>query len=81
MPVCQTNPICASKVCDTSLSQNERIAALLSEMTVEEKAQNMVDSAAGVSRLGLPTYEWWSEVCITLRSSKQMLTTSRLCMV
>ena len=57
-PVCQTNPFCANKACDTSLSQSERIAALLAEMSVVEKAQNMVDSAAGVPRLGLPSYEY-----------------------
>lgn len=61
-PVCETNPICANAVCDTSSSQAERIAALLKEMTIVEKAQNLVDSAAGVPRLGLPSYEWWSEV-------------------
>jgi len=56
-PACQTNPFCANKACDTSLSQSERIAALLAEMSISEKAQNMVNSAAGVSRLGLPAYE------------------------
>jgi beta-D-xylosidase 4 len=61
-PICQTNPICANKACDTSLSQDARIKALLSEMTVDEKAQNLVDTAAGIPRLGLPPYEWWSEV-------------------
>lgn len=59
--VCQTNPFCANKACDASLPQGERIAALLAEMSVEEKATNMVNSAAGVPRLGLPAYEWWSE--------------------
>ena len=61
-PACQTNPFCNNTACNTRLSQSARIAALLKEMTVEEKAQNMVDSAAGVPRLGLPAYEWWQEV-------------------
>ncbi|KAG8164124.1 hypothetical protein KVR01_006042 [Diaporthe batatas] len=60
-PVCQTQPFCSNKACDTSLTQEERIAALLEQMTVEEKAENLINSAAGVSRLGLPSYEWWSE--------------------
>jgi beta-D-xylosidase 4 len=29
---------------------------------VAEKAENLVNGAAGVPRLGLPPYEWWSEV-------------------
>ncbi|KAK5704338.1 hypothetical protein LTR97_003356 [Elasticomyces elasticus] len=60
-PACLTNPFCANAACDTSSSQSDRIAALLSQMTVEEKAQNMVDAANGVPRLGLPSYEWWQE--------------------
>jgi len=63
-PACLTNPFCANAACDTSKSQGDRIAALLSQMTVEEKAQNMVDAANGVTRLGLPSYEWWQEVHI-----------------
>ncbi|KAK3670638.1 hypothetical protein LTR78_009473 [Recurvomyces mirabilis] len=68
-PVCQTNPFCANKACDTSLTQSERIAALLSQLTVREKADNLVDSAAGVDRLGLPPYEWWSEALHGVASS------------
>lgn len=68
-PVCQTNPFCANKACDTSLSQSDRIAALLTQMSVIEKAQNMVDSAVGVPRLGLPAYEWWSEALHGVASS------------
>ncbi|KAK5163127.1 uncharacterized protein LTR77_010911 [Saxophila tyrrhenica] len=60
-PVCKTNPFCSFKACNTSLSMDERIAALLKEMTLEEKVTNLVDSATGVPRLGLPPYEWWSE--------------------
>jgi beta-D-xylosidase 4 len=61
-PVCQTDPFCAKKACDKSLSQDARIEAFLQEMTVAEKAENLVNGAAGVPRLGLPPYEWWSEV-------------------
>ncbi|KAK7699495.1 hypothetical protein SLS64_011633 [Diaporthe eres] len=67
--VCQTNPFCANKACDTSLTQGERIAALLTQMSVEEKATNMVNSATGVPRLGLPAYEWWSEALHGVASS------------
>lgn len=60
-PVCLTNPFCSQKACDTNLSIAERVAALVPVMTLEEKISNMVDSASGVVRLGLPPYEWWSE--------------------
>lgn len=30
-------------------------------MTTEEKILNLVNSAAGVRRIGLPLYEWWNE--------------------
>ncbi|KAK0271129.1 hypothetical protein LTR35_013690 [Friedmanniomyces endolithicus] len=68
-PACLTNPFCANAACDTSKSQGDRIAALLSQMTVEEKAQNMVDAANGVTRLGLPSYEWWQEALHGVASS------------
>jgi beta-D-xylosidase 4 len=35
--------------------------ALVDAMTLEEKANNMVHAAPGVSRLGLPLYNWWGE--------------------
>ncbi|SMR48369.1 unnamed protein product [Zymoseptoria tritici ST99CH_1A5] len=69
-PVCLTDPFCASKACDTSLSQDERIAALLSQMTVEEKASNLVNDALGIPRLGLPPYNWWQEALHGVAASR-----------
>lgn len=60
-PACQTNPLCSHPVCDTSKSIAERVASLVSSMTLQEKIYNLIDSAAGSDRLGLPAYEWWSE--------------------
>ncbi|KAK5109975.1 hypothetical protein LTR62_006342 [Meristemomyces frigidus] len=60
-PACLTSPLCSHQVCDTSLSTSARIASLISELTEEEKILNLVDAAAGSSRIGLPPYEWWSE--------------------
>ncbi|KAK4502317.1 hypothetical protein PRZ48_005742 [Zasmidium cellare] len=60
-PVCLTNPFCSQKACDKSLSISARVAALLKSLTLEEKISNVVDAAAGASRIGLPPYEWWSE--------------------
>ena len=58
---CSLSPLCATKVCDASLSIAERVEGLVSSLTLEEKVSNLVDSAAGALRLGLLPYEWWSE--------------------
>ncbi|GLU03345.1 hypothetical protein SLE2022_205480 [Rubroshorea leprosula] len=47
--------------CNTSLSYQERAKDLVSSLTLREKVQQLVNRAAGVSRLGIPAYEWWSE--------------------
>ena len=60
-PACQTNPLCSHPVCDTSKSIADRVASLVSSLTLEEKIYNLIDSAEGSTRLGLPAYEWWSE--------------------
>ena len=49
------------KYLDESLSIDERIEDLLSKMTVEEKAAQMLHRAQGVKRLGIHPYNWWNE--------------------
>ncbi|KAK3074396.1 hypothetical protein LTR53_003190 [Teratosphaeriaceae sp. CCFEE 6253] len=61
VPACQTSPLCSHQVCNTSLSTAERVASLVGEFDLQEKVLNLVDSAAGSGRLGLPPYEWWNE--------------------
>ncbi len=46
---------------DTSLSFEERARLLVQEMTLEEKAWQMVNHAPGIERLGVPPYNWWNE--------------------
>jgi len=46
---------------DTSLPAEERAAALVKEMTLDEKAMQLVNQARAVSRLNVPAYDWWSE--------------------
>ena len=36
-------------------------AALVAQMTLEEKVYQMMHNAARVERLGIPSYNWWSE--------------------
>ncbi|KAI9123599.1 hypothetical protein K1719_004899 [Acacia pycnantha] len=47
--------------CDTSLPYQTRASDLVSRLTLQEKAQQLVNAAAGIPRLGVPPYEWWSE--------------------
>ncbi|OMO63382.1 hypothetical protein COLO4_32521 [Corchorus olitorius] len=47
--------------CDTSLSYEARTKDLVSRLTLQEKVQQLVNQATGISRLGVPAYEWWSE--------------------
>lgn len=61
LPDCTRDPLCSNPICDTSLSTAQRVAGLISNMTLAEKAANMMNAAPGVSSLGLPAYNWWSE--------------------
>ena len=47
--------------CNTSLSDDDRITDLISRLTIFEKIEQLVNTAANVSRLGLPAYQWWGE--------------------
>ncbi len=44
-----------------SLSAEERAADLVSRMTLQEKASQMVNMADAIPRLGVPSYRWWGE--------------------
>lgn len=46
---------------DESLSIDERADDLLSKLTIEEKAAQMIHNAAGIPRLGIPGRNWWNE--------------------
>jgi len=46
---------------DTALPVEQRAAALVSQMTLEEKASQLVNRANAIPRLGVPAYNWWSE--------------------
>lgn len=46
---------------DPDLPLEERVADLLSRLTLEEKASQMLTAAPAIERLGTPAYDWWSE--------------------
>jgi len=46
---------------DEGLSFEERVKDLVSRMTLEEKAGQLVYNAPAIPRLGIPSYNWWNE--------------------
>ncbi len=46
---------------NTALDFETRARDLVSRMTAEEKVSQMVNAAAGIERLGVLPYDWWSE--------------------
>lgn len=46
---------------DPSASFETRAAALVAQMTLEEKAAQMQNAAPAIDRLGVPAYDWWNE--------------------
>lgn len=46
---------------NASLSVEERVQDIVSEMTLQEKVSQMRYDAPGIERLGLPRYNWWNE--------------------
>ncbi|KAI3325587.1 beta-xylosidase [Xylariaceae sp. AK1471] len=61
LPNCGSGPLKSNKVCDKAASPRDRATALVSSMQSSEKIANLVSKSPGVSRLGLPAYNWWSE--------------------
>ncbi|CAK9176754.1 unnamed protein product [Ilex paraguariensis] len=58
----ETNPSTSDNpFCNTSLPYADRAKDLVSRLTLQEKVQQLVNGARGISRLGVPAYEWWSE--------------------
>ena len=48
---------------DTSLPRAERVESLLGMLTPEEKVGLMMNKSISIERLGIPSYNWWSEAC------------------
>lgn len=46
---------------NTALPLSQRVDALIGQMTLEEKVQQMRDHAPAIPRLGVPKYDWWNE--------------------
>ena len=44
-----------------ALPTEKRVEDLISRMTLEEKASQLVNQARAIPRLNIPAYDWWSE--------------------
>jgi beta-glucosidase len=51
----------AARYTDPSVPLAQRVADLVSRMTLEEKVSQMMDVASPIDRLGVPEYNWWNE--------------------
>jgi len=49
------------------LSTAERVENLISLLTPEEKVGLMMNKSISIDRLGIPSYNWWSEACHGVR--------------
>ena len=52
---------------NTNLTNEERVENLISLLTPEEKVGLMMNKSVSVDRLGIPSYNWWSEACHGVR--------------
>ncbi|KAG2297709.1 hypothetical protein Bca52824_044378 [Brassica carinata] len=56
------NPsLAAYGFCNTAIKIEYRVADLVARLTLQEKIGVLTSKLHGVTRLGIPTYEWWSE--------------------
>ncbi|XP_015885558.3 probable beta-D-xylosidase 7 isoform X1 [Ziziphus jujuba] len=55
-PITKTLPFC-----NMQLPITMRVWDLISRLTLDEKIDQLVNTAAAIPRLGIPAYEWWQE--------------------
>jgi beta-glucosidase len=46
---------------DAKQPLNVRVNDLIKQLSLEEKAQQMLDQSPAIARLGIPAYSWWNE--------------------
>ena len=60
-PDCKAGPLSTFPICNQTLPSYQRAADIISRMTTAEKITQLVTTAPGIPRIGLPKVEWWSE--------------------
>ncbi|KAG6865725.1 hypothetical protein C0991_012371 [Blastosporella zonata] len=68
-PDCVNGPLKSNAVCDPTKDAATRAKAVIALFTVDELIANTDSLSPGVPRLGLPSYEWWSEALHGVASS------------
>lgn len=59
---------------DESLDFEVRAKAIVKQMTLKEKVEQMREYAPAISRLGIPSYFWWNETLHGVARSKDTVT-------
>jgi beta-glucosidase len=59
--VAASMPLAAQTYKDPSQPLDKRVDDLLSRMTLEEKASQLLSASPAIDRLGVPAYDWWNE--------------------
>jgi beta-glucosidase len=54
-------PLAAQTYQDPAQPIEKRVDDLLSRMTLEEKASQLLSASPAIDRLGVPAYDWWNE--------------------
>jgi beta-glucosidase len=54
-------PLAAQTYKDPHQPLEKRVDDLLSRMTLEEKASQLLSASPAIDRLGVPAYDWWNE--------------------
>ena len=60
-PDCKSGPLATFPICNQALPSRQRAADLVSRLTTAEKITRLGTASANVSRLGIPSFQWWSE--------------------
>jgi beta-D-xylosidase 4 len=68
-PDCVNGPLASNTVCNASASVSERAKAFVAALTIDEKFNLTGSTSPGVTRLGVPSYVWWSEALHGVASS------------
>lgn len=55
------NQVCEINYLDPACSIDDRVNDLVSRMTLEEKASQLMYESPAIERLGIPEYNWWNE--------------------
>lgn len=64
-PDCVNGPLSSTAVCDPTKAPAARAKTLIQMFTDEELMQNTDNVSPGVPRLGVPSYQWWSEALVS----------------